>query len=51
MARPLAGTVPPRAPGRRGRTWMSGPQSTLSGVVSLWVSERPSVMTRAIRLF
>lgn len=30
---------------------MSGPQSTLSGVVSLWVSERPSVMTRAIRLF
>ena len=32
-------------------TWMSGPQSTLSGVVSLWVSERPSVMTRAMRLF
>lgn len=30
---------------------MSGPHSTLSGVVSLWVSERPSVMTRAIRLF
>ena len=30
---------------------MSGPQSTLSGVVSLWVSERPSVMTRAIRSF
>lgn len=29
---------------------MSGPQSTLSGVVSLWVSERPSVMTSAIRL-
>lgn len=34
-----------------GPTWMSGPQSTLSGVVSLWVSERPSVMTSAIRLF
>lgn len=30
---------------------MSGPQSTLSGVVSLWVSERPSVMTRAMRSF
>lgn len=30
---------------------MSGPQSTLSGVVSLWVSERPSVRTRAMRLF
>lgn len=33
-----------------GPTWMSGPQSTLSGVGSLWVSERPSVMTSAIRL-
>lgn len=43
----------PTVRGARGRgpTWMSGPQSTLSGVVSLWVSERPSVMTRAIRLF
>lgn len=30
---------------------MSGPQSTLRGVVSLWVSERPSVMTKAIRVF
>lgn len=34
-----------------GPTWMSGPQSTLSGVVSLWVSERPSVMTSATLSF
>lgn len=33
-----------------GPTWMSGPQSTLSGVGSLWVSERPSVMTSTIWL-